>query len=168
MRGQDEKNATSKKFALSSPDRRHTIRLIALGLSMPLVACGRAVPKYIVLDVVMYSYVDRVITDIIFNDTDLGVMNRYGSTGTIVGVGIPFGIQKLQWTLGGPKGTPRNGEVVITNGKLTISRQQIPDGTRYLGLHLYPDSTAEVTFDEFLPQRTQRGKEYRLKRAKNE
>jgi hypothetical protein len=160
MRGKDEKNSASKKFALSSPDRRHTIRLIVLGLSMPLVACGRAVPKYIVLDVVMYSYVDRVITDIIFNDTDLGVMNRYGSTGTIVGVGIPFGLQTLQWTLGGPKGTPRNGDVVDVNGKLTIYRQQIPEGTRYLGLHLYPDDTAEVTFDAFLPQRKQREKKY--------
>lgn len=160
MRGKDEKNSTSKKFALSSPDRRHTIRLIALGLSMPLVACGRAVPKYIVLDVVMYSYVDRVITDIIFNDTDLGVMNRYGSTGTIVGVAIPFGLQTLQWTLGGPKGTPRNGEVVYISSKLAISQQQIPEGTRYLGLHLYPDDTAEVTFDAFLPQRKQCEKKY--------
>ena len=160
MRGKDEKNSTSKKFALSSLDRRHTIRLIALGLSMPLVACGRAVPKYIVLDVVMYSYVDRVITEIIFNDTDLGVINRYGSTGAIVGGSIPFGLQTLQWTLGGPKGTQRNGEVIDINGKLAISRQQVPEGTRYVGLHLYPGDTAEVTFDVFLPQRKQREKKY--------
>jgi hypothetical protein len=168
MRDKDGKNSATQKLAPSPPSRRHVIRVIALGLAIPLVACDRTVRKYIVLDVVMYSNVDRVITDIIFNDTDLGVMNRFGSTGTIVGVGIPFGIQTLQWTLGGPKGTPRNGEVVTINKQLTISRQQIPEGTRYLGLHLYPDDTAEVTFDKFLPQRTQRGKEYRLKRNKNE
>ncbi|MCC7601122.1 hypothetical protein IGS61_26785 [Janthinobacterium sp. FW305-129] len=168
MRDKDGKNSATQKLAPSPPSRRHVIRVIALGLAIPLVACGRTVRKYIVLDVVMYSNVDRVITDIIFNDTDLGVMNRFGSTGTIAGVGIPFGIQTLQWTLGGPKGTPRNGEVVTINKQLTISRQQIPEGTRYLGLHIYPDDTAEVTFDKFLPQRTQRGKEYRLKRNKNE
>ena len=84
----------------SSPlGRRHAISLIALGLAMPVVACGPAVRKYIVLDVVMYSNMDRVITNIMFNDTDLGVvkkMNRYGSAGTIVGVGIHFGAQTLQ------------------------------------------------------------------------
>lgn len=168
MRDKDGKNSATQKLAPSPPSRRHVIRVIALGLAIPLVACGRTVRKYIVLDVVMYSNVDRVITDIIFNNTDLGVMNRYGSTGTIVGVGIPFGIQILQWTLGGPKGTPRNGEVVTINKQLTISQQQIPEGTRYLGLHLYPDDTAEVTFDKFLPQRIRRGKEDRLKRNKNE
>lgn len=63
---------------------------------MPVVACGPAVRKYIVLGVVMYSNMDRVITNMMFNDTDLDVMNRYGSTGTIFDVGIPFGVQKLQ------------------------------------------------------------------------
>ena len=86
-------NECGKKLPSSSLDMRHAISLIALGLAMPVVACGPAVRKYIVLNVVMYSNMDRVITNMMSNDTDLGVMNRYGSTGTIVGVGIWFGAQ---------------------------------------------------------------------------
>ena len=110
------------------------------------------------LNVVMYSYVDRVITDIIFNGTDLGVANKYGGTGTITGVRIPLGTQTLAWNLDGPEGTPRNGEHVKVKNTILISPDQIPIGTRYLGLHLYPDDTAEVTFAEFIPERTARGK----------
>lgn len=113
--------------------------------------------KETVLSVEMFSYVDRVITDIMFNGTDLGVANRYGGTGTITGVRIPFGIQTLTWTLGGPKGTPRNGEHMQIKNRLMISKEQIPPGTRYIGLHLYPDDTAEITFAEFIPERTARG-----------
>ena len=132
--------------------------LIGFGLMMPLAACGQGkVQKETVLNVEMYSYLDRVITDIIFNGTDLGVMNSYGGTGTITGVRIPFGIQTLKWTLGGPKGMSRNGELVKMKNKIVISSEQIPPGTRYIGLHLYPDDTAEVTFAEFIPERTARG-----------
>lgn len=116
-------------------------------------------PKELGLNVVMYSYVDRVITDIIFNGTDLGVANRYGGTGIITGVRAPIGPQTLIWTLGGPKGTPRNGQQMAVKNKLEISFADIPFGTRYLGLHLYPDDTAEITFAEFIPERTVRGEQ---------
>lgn len=134
--------------------------LMACGLILPLAACGQAVRKEIWLNVEMVSYVDRPIFDIIFNGTDLGVMDEYGSTGTITEVRIPFGIRALKWTLDGAKDSPRNGEVVTIKNQLVISAEQIPLGTRYLGLHLYPDDTAEVTFDAFLPQRKQREKKY--------
>jgi hypothetical protein len=136
------------------------MKLIGLGLMMPMTACGQResrMRKQTGLNVVMYSYVDRVITNIIFNGADLGVANRYGGTGTITGVRIPFGAQTLTWTLGGPKGTPRNGEHMKIRNDIVISSEQIPPGTRYLGLHLYPDDTAEVTFAEFIPDRTARG-----------
>jgi hypothetical protein len=106
----------------------------------------------------MFSYVDRAIHDIMFNGTDLGVMNRYGGTGTITGVRIPYGVQTLTWVLGGPKGTPRNGEKMEIKNTLVITPEQIPPGTQALGLHLYPDDTAEVTFAEFIPERTARGR----------
>ncbi|MFP5391010.1 MAG: hypothetical protein ACLGI6_05620 [Gammaproteobacteria bacterium] len=151
--------------------RRILMVLIAVGLALPLLACGQGskkMQKDIVLNVVMYSNVDRVITDIIFDGTDLGVMNKYGTTGTVTGVRIPFGVQTLRWTLGGPEGTPRNGEQVTIKNTLVISPDQIPDGTRYLGLHLYPDDTAEVTFAEFIPERTPRGKQIRANRKPHE
>jgi len=113
--------------------------------------------KEMVLNVEMYSYLNRPIYDIIFNGTDLGVMNSYGGTGTITGVRIPIGTQKLKWNLDGPMGMARNGELAEVKNKIVISLEQIPPGTRYIGLHLYPDDTAEVTFADFIPERTPRG-----------
>lgn len=42
---------------------------------------------------------------------------------------------------------------------LMIKPEQILPGTRYLGLHLYPDDTAEVTFSESMPEKSTRGRE---------
>lgn len=140
--------------------RRIAIRFIGLSFMMPLAACGQGekkVQKETGLNVVMYSYLDRPIYDIIFNGTDLGVANKYGGTGIITGVRIPFGIQTLRWNLDGPKGTPRNGELVRMKNKIVLSPEQIPAGTRYVGLHLYPDDTVELTFDESIPDTTARG-----------
>ena len=114
-------------------------------------------PQEAVLNVVMYSNLDRPIHDIIFNGSDLGVATKFGGTGTITGVRSPFGHQTLTWTLGGPEGMARNGEIAKVKNKLAISPEQIPSGTRYIGLHLYLDDTAEVTFAEFIPERTARG-----------
>lgn len=115
--------------------------------------------NYTVLDVEMFSYIDRAIGDIVFNGMDLGVMNKYGGTGLITGVCIPFGVQTLTWMLDGPKGTPRNGEKMKIKNTLMIKPEQILPGTRYLGLHLYPDDTAEVTFSESMPEKSTRGRE---------
>lgn len=165
----DKQKVIGKKSESSPSGRRSIIRLIGIGLMMPLVACGqegKKMHKEIVLNVEMNSYVDRAISNIIFNGTDLGVMNKHGGTGTIIGVRIPFGIQSLKWTLGGPDGTPRNGEVVTMKNQLVISPSQIPAGTRYLGLHLYPDDTAEITFSEFIPETTARGEKILAARNK--
>ena len=64
----------------------------------------------------------------------------------------------------GPEGMARNGERVKMKSKIAISPKIVPQGTRYLGLHLYPDDTAEVTFAEFIPDRTARGEKIRLAR----
>ena len=144
-------------FTPSLSGRRGIIKLLGLALTMTQVACGQTVRKEIWLNVVMNSYVDRVYTNIFFNDTTLGVTTRFGTTGTIAGVRIPFGVQTLEWTLGGPKGTPRNGELVKIKNHLEISPEDVPSGTRYLGLHLYPDDTGEITFSPAIPDLTDRG-----------
>lgn len=141
--------------------RRRALVLFGLAAMTSLAACARDDEKShnaTILDVEMFSNLDRPISDIMFNDTDLGVMNKYGGTGLITGVRIPFGVQTLTWMLGGPPGMPRNGEHVAIKNKLVISPDQIPQGTRYLGLHLYPDDTAEITLSASMPERTARGK----------
>jgi len=128
------------KPELSFLGRRIALWMITSGLLMPLVACGQGIKNmqnHTVLDVEAFSNLDRPISDIMFNGEDLGVMNRYGGTGLITGVRIPFGVQTLTWTLGGPEGTPRNGEHMKIKNTLIISPEEIPAGTKYLGLHLY-------------------------------
>lgn len=166
MSDQEEKIITNEIESMWSR-RRGALRLLSLGILMPLEACGegaKKMPNYIVLDVEMFSNVDRPISEIMFNGTDLGVMNKYGGTGLITGVRVPFGSQTLTWILGGPEGTPRNGEHMKIKNKLIISPEQIPVGTKYLGLHLYPDDTAEVTFSESMPERSARGKKIKALR----
>ncbi|KAB8051080.1 hypothetical protein GCN78_13115 [Janthinobacterium rivuli] len=166
MRDKDGKNSAIQKLAPSPRSRRRAIGLIGLSLMMPLAACGQAVRKEIWLNVVMNSYVDRIHTNIFFNDTTLGVTAKFGTTGTIVGVRIPFGVQTLRWELDGPRGTPRIGEAVTAKGPLVISPEQMPRGTRYLGIHLYPDDTVEFTFAEGIPELTARGQKILADRKK--
>ena len=52
---------------------------------------------------------------------------------------------------------PRNGEIMTARNQLIISPEQMPAGTRYLGIHVYPDDTVEFTFAVGLPERTARG-----------
>jgi hypothetical protein len=141
--------------------RRACMQMVGLGLMGAISACSRREAKMqtgIVLDVEMYSYLSRPIHYIIFNGADLGVMNSYGGTGTITGVWMPFGMQSLKWTLGGPEGMPGNGEQITVKNKLIVSPEKIPPRTRYIGLHLYPDYTAELTFSDEIPEKTIRGK----------
>ena len=147
----------ASRFTPSLSGRRGIIQLLGLSLTMPLVACGQTARKEIWLNVVMNSCVDRIHTNIFFNNTTLGVTTKFGTTGTIADVRIPFGVQTLEWTLDGPKGPPRNGELVKIKNQLVISPKDVPPGTRYLGLHLYPDDTAEITFSPSIPDMTDRG-----------
>lgn len=153
--------------------RRDVIsRLFGLCVLYPLSACnaetrGTFMQREIVLDVVLYSYLNRPIFDIYFNRIDLGVANAYGGTGIISGVAIPFGPQTLTWRLDGPKGMPRNGETVTLKSPLTLTADQIPRDAHYLGVHIYPDDTAELTFSQYLPEPTVRGKKILEGRSSN-
>lgn len=145
---------------LVSPSRRTVLRIVGVGVLAPLAACGKGadvMKSEVYLDVVVHSYIDRPILDILFNGTDLGVAGAFGGTGTITGVRIPFGIQRLTWRLDGSKGMERLGETVVAGNRLIVREEDIPADTRYAGLHLYPDATAEVTFDRHIPELSARG-----------
>ena len=141
--------------------RRLVVGLLGAGLLAPLGACGKGskrMEKGIHLSVVLYSYLTRPIFDIFFNREDLGVAAPYGSTGIITGVHMPFGAQTLRWRLDGPKGTPNNGDTVHVKNALTLGQDQILADTRYIGLHIYPDFTAEIIVCDDMPEPTARGK----------
>jgi hypothetical protein len=140
--------------------RKFFFALIGFGIIIPIMACGKGnvfMKKQIGLNVVVYSYFDRPIFDIYFNGIELGLANTYGGTGTITGVSIPFGPQVLTWRLGGPRGMAHNGETVNVKNSLAISPGKIPENTRYLGIHIYSDNTAELSFSQYIPDRTPRG-----------
>lgn len=141
--------------------RRLVLGLIGTGLLAPLGACGkgsRTMEKGINLSVVLNAYLTRSIYDIYFNKEDLGVTAPYGSTGIITGVHVPFGAQTLSWRLGGPEGAPNNGDTVHVKNLLTIKPEQILPTTRYIGIHVYPDFTAEITVCDDMPELTPRGR----------
>lgn len=111
------------------------------------------------MNVVAYNFSDRPILDILFNGEDLGVSGPFGLTGTITGVCVQFGVQKLTWRLDGSKDMPRLGETVTAKNHLIVREQDITPDTRYIGLHLYQDETADLTFAEYIPELSARGEE---------
>jgi hypothetical protein len=148
-------------------DRRFLIGLLGAALLFPLTACGKGkniMQKEIELSVVLWSYVNRTITDITFNGTGLGLSGAYGGTGIITGVRIPFGVQSLSWQLDGPEGMARNGEKVLMKNKIAFNATDVPPGTRYLGIHVYPDETAEMVFSQAYPGVSVRGEKIRRER----
>ncbi|MBT2791050.1 hypothetical protein [Paraburkholderia strydomiana] len=112
----------------------------------------------IVLSVVLYSYLDRPIFDVMLNGSGIGGANSYGTNGMITGIRVPFGKQGLTWRLDGPPGMARNGETVAMKNSINLVAEQIPADAHYLAVNIYPDDTAEFVFDESIPDTTPRGK----------
>jgi len=146
--------------------RRLLMALLAMIVLAPLSGCDAQdyfkrgpMKKQVVLNVVLYSYLGRPIYDIYLNGMDLGVANSFGGTGIISGVPIPLGPQTLTWKLGGPRGMPRNGDVVTAKNHLVLTVDKIPSNARYLGVHVYSDETAEFTFAQYMPELSERGEQ---------
>lgn len=104
------------------------------------------------IDVRTFSYVERPVFDIYSNQKIVGVA---GGGEQITGVRFKLGAQTVTWRLGGPKGMVRNGETVTARNTPILGAP--PPKARYLGIHIYPDESAEFAYSEFLPERTDRG-----------
>ncbi len=144
---------------LFNPTRRTLIRCLALGLAYPLVACSDENHKVrlfmkndIVLSVVLYSYLDYPIFDVMLNGSGIGGANSHGTNGMITGIRVPFGKQALTWRDAG------SGKTISIRDTITLTEERIPADARYLAVNIYPDDTAEFVFDESIPDPTPRGK----------
>ena len=146
---------------LPSLARRAFMRMVGISMLAPVAGCGneRIIKNGTYLNVVVHSYIDRPILDILFNGNDLGVAGAYGGTGTITGVHVPLGIQKLTWRLDGSKGMKRLGETVTARNQLRVRKEHLTADTQYIGLHLYQDETVDVTFSTYIPELSARGEE---------
>jgi len=149
--------------------RTMAFRLLSLCLLLQLSACkadrkikGIFVKKEIVLNVVVFNYFNRPIFDVYLNKRMIGGSaslsnSPYGQYSIVAGVVIPLGPQTLTWCLDGPDGNPRNGETVTAKNSLTLNADLIPSDANYLGVHIYPDETAEILFSEYIPEQSKRG-----------
>ncbi|MBT2790353.1 hypothetical protein [Paraburkholderia strydomiana] len=140
--------------------RRQTLnRLLGLSLLYPLVACGDGnrnegllMKADVVLDVVLFNYLDRPIFDVLLNRGDIGVAGAYGGgRGVMTGVTVPVGHQTLTWRDAG------SGDTVTAKNFLNFTPDQIPPDARYLGVHIYPDDTAELMTSPHFPEPSPRG-----------
>lgn len=138
--------------------RRRQIAITGLGFLF-LSAC-EAKPMSVNLDVVLFSYLDRPIFDVYLNRTDIGVAGPwpYSGRGTMTGVEIPLGPQKISWRLDGPRGTPGNGETVMAKNLPEL--KGVPSNSVFLGVHIYGDDTVELIPSEHFPDVSTRGHEF--------
>jgi hypothetical protein len=146
--------------------------LASLSLLYPLAACGEGtnkgslfMSKKVVVNVVVFNYLNRPIFDVYLNGAMIGGSaslpnSPYGQFGTVGGVTVPLGPQTLTWRLDGPKGTPRNGETDSAKNSLVITPEQIPSDVHSLGVHIYPDNTAELIFSQDVLEQSKRGLGY--------
>lgn len=138
--------------------RRRQIATASLGLLF-LPAC-EAKPMTVNLDVVLFSYLDRPIFDVYLNRTDIGVAGPwpYSGRGTMSGVQVPLGAQKISWRLGGPEGMARNGESVAA--KNVPELKGVPSKAAFLAVHIYADDVVELVPSEHFPEMSARGQEF--------
>ncbi len=114
----------------------------------------------VTLDVVLFSYLDRPIFDVLVGKRDVGIAGEYprSGRGTMMGMQFQAGPQKVTWRLDGPEGTHRNGETVIA--KNIPELKNIPATARYLAIHIYPDDTVEFIYTEHFPGLSERGEKF--------
>lgn len=126
---------------------RRSMYALLLCCAAPLISSCDSSPRTAVVDVSLFSYLDRPIFDVLLNGKDIGASLAHGFNGansSMIGERITLGPQVITWRLGGPQGTPRNGETV--RAKNTPVLAEIPQGVTWIAVHVYDDDTVEITF----------------------
>jgi hypothetical protein len=114
-------------------------------------------PKTVMMDVALYSYLERPIFDVYLNGQDIGLaagQPHRGSGGLMTGVPVSLGPQKITWRYAD------TGETVTA--KDTPELADPGADCRYLGVHVYPDDTVEVVPEKYWPQKTTKGQAINL------
>lgn len=108
----------------------------------------------VTLDVVLFSYLDRAIFDVILNKTDIGVAGPwpYSGRGSMSGVQMPLGPLKVTWRFGD------TGETVVAKNQPEL--KDVPRAAVFLGVHIYGDNTVELVPSQHFPEMSERGKDF--------
>lgn len=134
----------------------------SLSLFYAFTACEK---KGLTVNVMVFNYLNRPIYDVYLNGEMIGGSaslsdSPYGQFSTVAGVVVPLGPQTLTWCLSGPRGMARNGEIDRIKNSLVLTSQQIPTDASSLGVHIYPDNTAELIFSKDVLEQSERGLGY--------
>ena len=135
--------------------KRRGVLLAAAGFL--LCKASEAKDMRVVLDLVVFSYLDRPIFEVNVDgrgEESSGAHPRTGKS-TTTGVELKLGLKKVTWRLGGPKGMPRNGDVVQNKNPLELN--EIVPGAQFLSVHIYPDDTVELMTTIHFPHASPRG-----------
>ena len=134
--------------------RRNLLRAIAF---LPVAHTCEAKSMKVVLDVVLFNYLDRPIFDVYIDGKVGETSEAYPATGGGIFTGVSFalGQKTVTWRLDGPKGTLRNGETVANRKPLRLDT--VVQGAKFLGVHIYPDDTVELITSVGLHGATERG-----------
>lgn len=129
-------------------------KVCAAALALLLISACEAKPMTVTLDVVLFSYLDRPIFDVLVGKRDVGIAGEYprSGRGTMMGMQFPFGPQKVTWRF------TDTGETVVA--KNTPELKDVPRNARYLAIHIYPDSAVEFIYTEHFPELSERGKKF--------
>ena len=139
--------------------KRRLLQAGAAGLTLTIFAsAGRlfSTKNEISVDVLVFNYLARPIWDVYLNEVMIGGSaslsdSPYGQFSTVAGVTVANGLQKLTWRLGGPGGTPHNGDTVVAGNPIHVLVEDLPKYIEALGVHTYPDYTAELIFSDEMP-----------------
>lgn len=150
-------NMAKKNFTNFARSKRRSL-LLAAGGFLLLNAC-EAKDMRVVLDMVLFNYLDRPIFAVSVDGMGYEVSGAYPETGKATTTGIEFtlGPKIVLWKLDGPKGKARNGETVQNKNPLELTRSQIVPGAKFLSVHIYADDTVELITSAHFPQVSARG-----------
>lgn len=140
-------------------------RLLGVTLSIFLPACETR-PMRIYLNISVFSYLDRPIFDVTINGTDLmsaPAYGFYGANGLMAMQPVNLGPQIVSWKLDGPEGMDRNGEMIKAKNRPLL--EIVPEGVKWLGLHIYPDDMVEIKLSKGSPGELQTDRGMKIIRA---
>ena len=111
----------------------------------------------VVLNIVVFSYWNRPIFEVNIDGKGDEASAAYPNTGNGVtaGVSLALGPKKVTWRLGGPEGLPRNGDTLVNKNRLELV--DVVPGANYLGIHIYPDETVELSTSVGRPEPSANG-----------
>jgi hypothetical protein len=142
------------KIPFAGTNRRHFLSAVAV---LPVANFCKAKPLHARLNVVLFNYLNRPIFDVFIDGKVGDSSDAYPATGggMITGVIFELGPKKVTWRLDGPENTPRNGDTIINKNPLRLDT--VIQGAKYLGVHIYPDDTVELTTSISTPDWNPRG-----------